>query len=249
MSILQVTDIRKAYGGIRALDGCSMDFEEGAINGLIGPNGSGKTTLFNVISGYEKPDAGRVTLRGKDITNCAPDRVFELGIGRTFQVTRIFPRLTVMENLHVASQRRGFAAQLRSWKSAAERIRATEVLDFVGLSRLADEPAGGLSYGQQKLLEFAFIMIASPSIMLLDEPAGGVNPTLLRGLADRIRALNKTGVTFVIVEHDMEFVMGLCDRVNVMHQGCGLASGAPEEVRANPDVLEAYLGGDVKAAG
>lgn len=249
MSILQVTDIRKSYGGIRALDGCSMTFEEGAINGLIGPNGSGKTTLFNVISGYETADAGRVTLRGKDITNARPDQVFELGIGRTFQVTRIFPRLTVMENLHVASQRRGFIAQLRSWKSADERTRAGEVLDFVGLSRLADEPAGGLSYGQQKLLEFAFIMIASPSIMLLDEPAGGVNPTLLRGLADRIRALNKTGVTFVIVEHDMEFVMGLCDRVNVMHQGCALTAGTPEEVRANPDVLEAYLGSDMKAAG
>jgi len=249
MSILQVTDISKSYGGIRALDGCSMAFEEGAINGLIGPNGSGKTTLFNVISGYETADAGRVTLRGKDITNSRPDRIFQLGIGRTFQVTRIFPRLTVMENLHVASQRRGFAGQLRSWKSAAERTRATEVLDFVGLTRLTDEPAGGLSYGQQKLLEFAFIMIASPSIMLLDEPAGGVNPTLLRGLADRIRALNKTGVTFVIVEHDMEFVMKLCDRVNVMHQGCGLAAGTPREVRDNPDVMEAYLGSDVKAAG
>jgi ABC-type branched-subunit amino acid transport system ATPase component len=249
VSILQVSDIRKSYGGIRALDGCSMTFEEGAINGLIGPNGSGKTTLFNVISGYETADAGRVTLRGKDITNARPDRVFELGIGRTFQVTRIFPRLTVMENLHVASQRRGFLAQLRSWKSAEERTRAGEVLDFVGLSRLADEPAGGLSYGQQKLLEFAFIMIASPSVMLLDEPAGEVNPTLLRGLADRIRALNKTGVTFVIVEHDMEFVMGLCDRVSVMHQGCALTAGAPDEVRANPDVLEAYLGSDMKAAG
>jgi ABC-type branched-subunit amino acid transport system ATPase component len=249
VSILQVSDVKKSYGGIKALTGCSMTFEEGAINGLIGPNGSGKTTLFNVISGYEKADAGRVTLRGKDITNATPDRVFELGIGRTFQVTRIFPRLTVMENLHVAAQRRGFIGQLRSWKSPAERARATEVLDFVGLGRLADEPAGGLSYGQQKLLEFAFIMIASPSVMLLDEPAGGVNPTLLRGLADRIRELNKTGVTFVIVEHDMEFVMGLCDRVMVMHQGCDLTAGSPEEVRANPDVLEAYLGSDVKAAG
>jgi ABC-type branched-subunit amino acid transport system ATPase component len=249
VSILQVSDVTKSYGGIRALDGCSMTFEEGAINGLIGPNGSGKTTLFNVISGYETADAGRVTLRGKDITNTAADRVFELGVGRTFQITRIFPRLTVMENVHVASQRRGFIGQLRSWKSAAERTRASEVLDFVGLSRLADEPAGGLSYGQQKLLEFAFIMIASPSVMLLDEPAGGVNPTLLRGLADRIRTLNKSGVTFVIVEHDMEFVMGLCDRVLVMHQGCALTAGAPEEVRANPDVLEAYLGGDTKVAG
>ena len=249
MSILQVSDIKKAYGGIRALDGCTMTFEEGAINGLIGPNGSGKTTLFNVISGYETADAGQVTLRGKDVTNAKPDRVFELGLGRTFQITRIFPRLTVLENLHVASQRRGFIGQLRSWKSAGERSRAMEVLDFVGLTPLAEEPAGGLSYGQQKLLEFAFIMVAKPSIMLLDEPAGGVNPTLLRGLADRIRALNKEGVTFVIVEHDMEFVMGLCDRVLVMHQGCALTAGAPDEVRSNPEVLDAYLGSNVGGAG
>jgi neutral amino acid transport system ATP-binding protein len=242
MSILDVTDIRKSYGGIRALAGCTMAFEEGAINGLIGPNGSGKTTLFNVISGYESADAGRVTFRGMDITNARADRVFELGLGRTFQITRIFSQLTVLQNLHVASRRQGFLGHVRSWNHAAERERATEVLDFVGLTPLAYEPAGGLSYGQQKLLEFAFIMVAKPSVILLDEPAGGVNPTLLRGLADRIRALNREGVTFVIVEHDMEFVMGLCDRVLVMHQGCALTAGAPEDVRSNPDVLEAYLG-------
>jgi ABC-type branched-subunit amino acid transport system ATPase component len=190
-----------------------------------------------------------VTLRGKDITGAKPDQVFEAGIGRTFQITRTFPRLTVVENLHVASQRRGFVGQLRSWNSTAERGRAMEVLDFVGLTPLADEPAGGLSYGQQKLLEFAFIMVARPSVMLLDEPAGGVNPTLLRGLADRIRALNKEGVTFVIVEHDMEFVMGLCDRVLVMHQGCALTAGLPQQVRANPEVLEAYLGTHLRGAG
>jgi ABC-type branched-subunit amino acid transport system ATPase component len=249
VSILQVSDVRKSYGGIQALAGCTMTFEEGAINGLIGPNGSGKTTLFNVISGYETADAGRVTLRGKDITNARADQVFALGLGRTFQITRIFPRLTVLENLHVATQRRGFVGQLRSWKSGAERSRAMEVLDFVGLTPLAEEPAGGLSYGQQKLLEFAFITVARPSVMLLDEPAGGVNPTLLRGLADRIRSLNNEGITFVIVEHDMEFVMGLCDRVLVMHQGCALTAGAPAEVRANPDVLEAYLGSDMREAG
>ena len=246
MSILDVTDISKSYGGIRALAGCTMAFEEGAINGLIGPNGSGKTTLFNVISGYERADAGRVTFRGTDVTSARPETVFEMGLGRTFQITRIFPRLTVMENLHVASQRQGILGQVRGWNSAAERERATEVLDFVGLTRLAYEPAGGLSYGQQKLLEFAFIVVAKPLVILLDEPAGGVNPTLLRGLADRIRALNSEGVTFVIVEHDMSFVMGLCDRVLVMHQGCALTAGAPEEVRSNPDVLEAYLGAHPK---
>jgi ABC-type branched-subunit amino acid transport system ATPase component len=242
MSILDVTDITKTYGGIRALAGCTMSFEEGAINGLIGPNGSGKTTLFNVITGYESADSGQVSLRGENITNAKPDQVFRRGVGRTFQITRIFPRLTVLENVHVAVQRTGFVAQARGWNSAGERGRALEVLDFVGLSRLAPEPAGGLSYGQQKLLEFAFIMAAKPSVMLLDEPAGGVNPTLLRHIADRIRALNDEGVTFVIVEHDMEFVMGLCDRVLVMHQGCALTAGSPQEVRSDPAVLEAYLG-------
>ena len=248
MSILEVTDISKSYGGIRALAGCTMAFEEGAINGLIGPNGSGKTTLFNVISGYERADAGRVTFRGTEVTNARPETLFEMGLGRTFQITRIFGRLTVMENMHVASQRPGILGQVQGWNSAAERERAAEVLDFVGLTRLADEPAGGLSYGQQKLLEFAFIVVAKPLVILLDEPAGGVNPTLLRGLADRIRALNSEGVTFVIVEHDMSFVMGLCDRVLVMHQGCALTAGAPEEVRSNPDVLEAYLGADPKGS-
>jgi neutral amino acid transport system ATP-binding protein len=243
-AVLEVDEVRKAYGGIRALAGCSMQFTEGAINGLIGPNGSGKTTLFNVMTGYEQVDGGLVRLHGEDITNSSPDKVFRRGVGRTFQITRVFPRLTVIENVHIASQRYGLVSQLRRWSSHAEQEAAREVLDFVGLTRLAHEPAGSLSYGQQKLLEFAFIVVARPKIMLLDEPAGGVNPTLLRHLASRIRALNEEGVTFVIVEHDMEFVMGLCHNVFVMHQGCALASGRPEEVRTNPDVLEAYLGSD-----
>jgi neutral amino acid transport system ATP-binding protein len=243
-ALLEVDGIKKAYGGIKALNGCSMSFAEGAINGLIGPNGSGKTTLFNVMTGYEKPDGGTVRLRGEEITNATPDTVFRLGVGRTFQITRIFPRLSVVENVHVASQRHGLRSQLRRWTSLEERKSAREALDFVGLTRLAHEPAGSLSYGQQKLLELAFIIVAKPKLMLLDEPAGGVNPTLLRHLAGRIRELNDEGVTFLIVEHDMEFVMGLCHHVHVMHQGRNLASGQPAEVRANPDVLEAYLGAD-----
>jgi neutral amino acid transport system ATP-binding protein len=244
VSLLEVAGVSKAYGGIRALADCTMTFTEGAINGLIGPNGSGKTTLFNVITGYETADAGRVWLRGEDITNASPSRVFELGVGRTFQITRVFPRLSVIENVHVAAQRRGFLAQARSWESAAERERALEVLDFVGLTALAREPAGALSYGQQKLLEFAFIIVAKPTVMLLDEPAGGVNPTLLRHLSQRIRELNGEGITFVIVEHDMAFVMNLCDQVMVMHQGCALTAGTPAQVRSDPAVLEAYLGAE-----
>ncbi len=248
MSVLTVEEVRKSYGGVQALRGCTMAFAEGAVNGLIGPNGSGKTTLFNVMTGYERPDAGRVLLRGRDMTQATPDAVFAAGVGRTFQLTRIFPRLTVLENVHVAAQRRGLLGQLRRWTSGAEHERALEALDFVGLTRLSREPAGSLSYGQQKLLEFAFIMVASPSVMLLDEPAGGVNPTLLRHLAGRIKALNAQGVTFVIVEHDMEFVMGICDQVSVMHNGAALMEGSPEKVRSDPAVLDAYLGTDVSAA-
>lgn len=250
MSLIDVQDLAKAYGGIQALDGCTMAFEERRINGLIGPNGSGKTTLFNVLTGYERADGGQVRLDGEDITRLSPDKVFARGVGRTFQLTRIFSRMTVVENLHVAAQRSGgFRAELSRWSSGSERAKAKEVLDFVGLTRLAAELAGNLSYGQQKLLEFAAIMIAEPRVILLDEPAGGVNPTLLSHLASRIQALNGEGTTFVVVEHDMEFVMGLCHRVCVMHQGRALCSGNPEEVRADPLVLEAYLGTDMRPVG
>ena len=240
--ILEAEGVTKSYGGVQALNACSVSFAEGEINALIGPNGSGKTTLFNVMTGYERPDRGTVRLRGRDITGSTPDKIFRMGMGRSFQLTRIFPRLSVIENVHVAAQRRGLLAQVRGWSSHGEQRAAVEVLDFVGLTRLAHEPAGTLSYGQQKLLELAFGMVARPQIMLLDEPAGGVNPTLLKHLAARIRALNGEGVTFVIVEHDMEFVMGLAGNVVVMHQGARLTSGTAAQVRADPQVLEAYLG-------
>lgn len=245
MSLLTVNEVRKSYGGVKALGGCTMSFADGAINGLIGPNGSGKTTLFNVVTGYEKPDSGTVHFRGRDMTGASPDQVFAAGIGRTFQLTRIFSKLSVLENVHVAAQRKGTISQLKSWTTGSEHERAVEALDFVGLTGLSREPAGSLSYGQQKLLEFAFIMVAQPSVMLLDEPAGGVNPSLLKHLAGRIRALNQEGVTFIIVEHDMEFVMGLCDQVSVMNNGTALMEGPPDKVRSNPAVLEAYLGSDL----
>lgn len=242
MSILEARGISKAFGGIHALDACSITVEQGTITGLIGPNGSGKTTLFNIITGYEKVDTGSVVFNGTSITNAPPDRVFRLGIGRTFQLTRIFPRLTVLENMHVAAQRRDFKGLLSRWSSSHEQRRALELLDFVGISQLKDMPAANLSYGQKKLLEFAFILIAEPQVILLDEPAGGVNPTMIQHLADRIRDLNKRGVTFLVVEHNMEFVMGLCHAVTVLHRGTKIAEGTPEAVRNNPAVLEAYLG-------
>jgi ABC-type branched-subunit amino acid transport system ATPase component len=245
-ALIEVEGVSKAYGGLQALSGCELSVPEGSISGLIGPNGSGKTTLFNIITGYERANAGEVRFAGRAITNSTPDRVFGLGIGRTFQLTRIFARLTVLENVLVATQRseswlRGL---LRLAGSASERGRALELLDFVGLRRLAAEPAGNLSYGQRKLLELASLLVADPSVLLLDEPAGGVNPTLIKQLAERIRELNREGKTFLVVEHNMEFVMSLCDQVTVLSQGTTLVSDRPEVVRADPGVLDAYLGGE-----
>jgi ABC-type branched-subunit amino acid transport system ATPase component len=242
MSMLEVSNVSKSFGGIHALDACSIDVIKGSITGLIGPNGSGKTTLFNVITGYEKADQGDIRFDGNLITNVTPDKVFRLGVARTFQLTRIFSRLTVLENMHVAVQRQGMKAQLGRWSSSHEQQRAIELLDFVGITGLRNMPAGNLSYGQKKLLEFAYILIADPQVILLDEPAGGINPTMINQLTDRIRTLNKSGVTFLIVEHNMEFVMGLCHRVMVMHRGSKIADGAPDVIRKNPAVLEAYLG-------
>jgi len=244
-TLLSATKVSRAFGGVKALDLCSLDVEKGSITGLIGPNGSGKTTLFNVITGYVKPDQGSVTFDGKDITNARPDRVFALGVGRTFQLTRIFARMTVVENMLVATQHEeGWLRGLtRSKSSASELDAAMEWLDFVGLARLASTQAGSLSYGQRKLLELAYVLVADPDVILLDEPAGGVNLTLINEISEKIRTLNKSGKTFLIVEHNMEFVMNLCDRVTVMHQGSDLVTGLPEEVRSNPLVLDAYLGG------
>ena len=242
MSLLEAQDVCKAFGGIQALSTCSISVEQGTITGLIGPNGSGKTTLFNVMTGYERVDSGQVRFSGRTITNAAPDKVFRLGMGRTFQLTRVFPRLTVLENMHVAAQRNDLKGLLSRWSSTHEQKRALELLDFVGLTKLKNLPAGNLSYGQKKLLEFAFVLIAEPRVILLDEPAGGINPTMINYLTDRIRTLNELGVTFLIVEHNMEFVMGLCHKVIVMHRGTKIAEGTPVEVRANPAVLEAYLG-------
>lgn len=243
--LLSAKGISRSFGALKALDDCSFDLEAGTIAGLIGPNGSGKTTLFNVITGYIAPDSGSVSFNGEDITRARPDRIFELGIGRTFQMTRIFPRLTVLENMLIATQHheswlRGF---VRSSESEIDRSHAMELLAFMGIDRHEKLLAGTLSYGQRKLLELAYILVADPAVILLDEPAGGVNLTLINEIAERIRSLNAQGKTFLIVEHNMEFVMSLCETVTVMQHGCAIVSGSPETVRNDPRVLDAYLGG------
>jgi ABC-type branched-subunit amino acid transport system ATPase component len=246
-ALLRTDGVSKAFGGVQALDGASIEVEEGSIAGLIGPNGSGKTTLFNVITGYERVDSGQVYLGGKEITNAAPDKVFAAGIGRTFQLTRVFSRLTVMENMIVAAQhheqRPGWLRNpLARAGGPATRRRAMELLEFTGIAHHAGALAETLSYGQRKLLEMSYVLMASPSIVLLDEPAGGVNPTLITTIAERIRQLNEQGTTFLIVEHNMDFVMGLCDKVTVLDYGTAVVSGPPSVVRTDPKVLDAYLG-------
>jgi neutral amino acid transport system ATP-binding protein len=239
MSVLLRTDgVHKSFGGVRALDTCSIEVGEGTVTGLIGPNGSGKTTLFNVITGYAKADSGDVYLADRRITNLAPDKVFALGIGRTFQLTRIFPSLTVMENMLVASQHHRTGA----------RKRAIEQLEFIGIAGYHAALAGTLSYGQRKLLELAYVLVADPAIILLDEPAGGVNPSLVNHIVTRIRELNAAGKTFLIVEHNMEFVMGLCHQVTVLDSGTVVAAGPPDVVRTDRRVLDAYLGEDIEDA-
>jgi ABC-type branched-subunit amino acid transport system ATPase component len=258
-ALLSATGISKAYGGVQALDGCTVEVEAGSITALIGPNGSGKTTLFNVITGYDRPDAGEVYYAGGRITGFSPQRVFAVGIGRTFQLTRIFPRLTVLENMIIAAQHSGgfrgvappgrlsggvrrFRNPLARAGGPADRRRAMELLEFTGIAGHAGKLAGTLSYGQRKLLELSYVLVADPAIVLLDEPAGGVNPSLINQLADRIRELNAAGKTFLIVEHNMGFVMGLCHRIAVLDSGTIVATGTPSVIRNDPRVLDAYLG-------
>jgi neutral amino acid transport system ATP-binding protein len=246
-ALLRAENVTRSFGGVQALSNASVEVAQGSISGLIGPNGSGKTTLFNIITGYERPDAGAVYLGDEAITNATPQRVFARGIGRTFQLTRIFPRLTVLENMLVAAQpRRGGPRRpripLARAGGVADRRRAMEMLEFTGLAGHARALAETLSYGQRKLLELSFVLVAEPAVVLLDEPAGGVNPSLINEIAARIRELNAAGKTFLIVEHNMEFVMGLCDNITVLNYGTVVATGPPEIIKSDPRVLDAYLG-------
>ena len=244
-AVLEVSSIKKSFGGIKAVDGVTFDVQEGEILGLIGPNGCGKSTLFNCILGQLTPTDGEVKVDGKVVTGLRPSELNRLGVSRTFQLLQVFPKLSVRENLILAGQEHqgNMMSRLFGPSDAGLSAAADQMIGFFKLDHLATEAAGGLSYGQQKLLDAAMAFMGGPRLVLLDEPAGGVNLTMLGDLKERLAAINREKrATFVVIEHNMEFVMSLCTRVMVMAEGKLLAMGTPSEVRANPAVIEAYLG-------
>jgi neutral amino acid transport system ATP-binding protein len=248
-SLLEIDAVRRSFGGIVALDGASFAIEGPGIYGVIGPNGAGKTTLFDIITGLQAPDDGTIRFAGADITGSAPHRLYALGIARSFQECRIFPTKTCLENLLFAVQRKHLGATLRQAflrrrsEVAAAQTEARRLLAMVRLEQHAETPASALSFGQKRLLELASLFMIRPRLLLLDEPASGVNPALLETLTDfllHIRAMHDT--TLLIVEHNMEFIMNISERIVVMHQGAVLEEGSPAEVQESQRVIDAYLG-------
>lgn len=228
--ILRVDHVRKQFGGVVAVNDVSFGIAKGTVTGLIGPNGSGKSTLFRLISGEIPVDQGTVTMRGEDVTRRSASEINRAGLGRTFQLSRLYPQMTAHENLVAIT------------RGADVTLRADASLAFVGLQDVADEYAANLSYGQQKLLEFARVLVNDPDVILLDEPFAGVNPVMEERLCEHIHALRDRGKTFLITDHEIRLIMSLCSRVVVLNHGELLADGVPERIRADPRVIDAYFG-------
>ena len=248
--VLEVRSVSKHFGGLVALRGVTMSVPAGAIYGVIGPNGSGKSTLLSIVSGFYRPSEGRILFDGRDVTGWRPERIARAGLVRTFQLARPFAGLSVWEHLLVAAPNpaadwcwKGLRLPTRRWAAPEVLGRARELLSLTRLSHLANEPAASLSYGQQKLLSMAAAVMTGARLLLLDEPMAGVNPALGQVVRQAIREWNRQGVTFVIVEHDMGFVMEMCDEVLVLEAGSVIAQGPPARVRTEPAVIRAYLGG------
>lgn len=232
--ILEVDGLVKSFGGVRAVDECSFTVERNSITGLIGPNGSGKTTTFNLITALERPDAGRIRFEGKRLDGRPPHRITRAGVGRSFQITRVFPEMTVTENMLVAAPEKDLSKAVE---------RAMQLLELIGLVELRDEPGSSLSYGQNKLVEIARVHMRPDSrLVLLDEPFAGVNRTLAERLVNYINHMRDEGVTYLIIDHEMKIIMRLCDFVFVMDHGRLLTQGPPKSVQENPEVLAAYFG-------
>lgn len=248
--MLRIDNLHMRFGGLKAVDGVTLELPRGSITGLIGPNGAGKTTLFNVIAGHHKPTSGKVWLDGEDVTGLSPHLLFGKGLLRTFQIAHEFPTLSVRENLMMVPAGQPGETLLQTWLGRARvrthelsvRQRADEVLDFLQLFHVAHIPAGNLSGGQKKLLELGRTMMTQPKIVFLDEVGAGVNRTLLKTIADAIQRLNARGYTFCVIEHDLDFIARICGRVIVMANGRVLTEGSVEDVKANDQVIEAYLG-------
>jgi branched-chain amino acid transport system ATP-binding protein len=243
--VLKVTGLKKAYGAIQAVGGVSFEVRPGEIFGVIGPNGSGKTTLFNSMLGQITPDEGKIELNGQDVTTLGPLELNRLGVGRTFQTLQVFGKMTVRDNLIVAAQEHQGSLLSRMFASGDSGLgaKADALIAQFHISHVADKKAGELSYGQQKLVDIAMAFMSEPDLVLLDEPCAGVNPALVGGISKLLKELNQSRKgSFVVIEHNMDFVMELCHRIMVMVEGKVLAIGTPAEIRANKQVLDAYLG-------
>jgi neutral amino acid transport system ATP-binding protein len=250
LDLLNATGLSKSFGGIRAVHNAEIQVKQGSITGLIGPNGAGKTTLFNLLSNFIVPDQGQIFFDGEPIHHLQPHQIAQQGFVRTFQVARVLSRLSVLENMLLAAQKQTGEDFFQVWlqrkqirqEEKANREKAMSILESVGLAAKANDYAGALSGGQRKLLEMARVLITNPKLILLDEPAAGVNPTLIGEICEHIITWNQEGISFLIIEHNMDVIMSLCHHIWVLAEGTNLAAGTPEQIQNNPQVLEAYLG-------